>query len=224
MRICIPIRENNLEKTKKQVRRAKKAARGMKEVYLEIWLDEISADVIFANAGIYPIIAVCRGPIEHGSFMGLEKEKIERLKNAVSAGAKFVDVGIHTNPSLIKNLKKICSKKHAKLIISMHIWGNTPHLPYLEKLALKAKKLGADMVKIATFVKQWEDNVILFELTRRLKKRGLKPIIIGMGEKGKISRIGCPFLGSYLTYVALDKKSKTALGQLTIREAKNFRW
>ncbi len=80
------------------------------------------------------------------------------------------------------------------------------------------KRVGADIVKIAVLVKRWSDNVILFELTKRVSKSGGKIIAIGMGEKGKISRIGCPLLGSFLTYAALDARSKTAPGQLLLKD------
>lgn len=214
---------------KKQVRRAEKAARGLKEVFLEIWLDSCALRAQYwlslaVARPRRPVVAVCRGSIEHGTFKGLEKERVKRLENAASAGVKFVDIGIHTNRSFIKNLKKICCKKRSQLIISKHFWNSTPDLKTLLKIYEHAKHLGADIVKIATFVKNWSDNITLFELTKCIAEKGEKVIVIGMGEKGKISRIGCPLLGSYLTYVALDEKSKTALGQLTIREAKNFRW
>lgn len=215
MRICIPIRSSNLEKAKKQVKRAEKAARGLRDVFLEIWLDKIG-ERIEGLGYRRPIIAVCRGPIEHGQFKGSEKERVKRLENAVAAGAKFVDIGIHTHPSFIKNLKKICRQKHAALIISKHFWNSTPSLIDLIKTCKRAKKLGADIVKIATFVKYWSDNVTLFELTKCLAGDGKKVIVIGMGEKGRISRIGCPLLGSYLMYVARNKESKTAPGQLIL--------
>lgn len=217
MKICVPIREKSLKKAEKQVRRAR-----IRTDFIELWLDSFSAQNLEFNLESLikmaqkPVIAVCRAAKEKGSFRDTEKERVERLFLGLQTGAKFVDVGIHTKPKLIKLLKSACKKHHAKLIISAHIWKNTPPVANLEKLALKAKKLGADIIKIATTVRQWEDNTILFELTKRLKERWLECIIIGMGEKGKISRIGCPLLGSFLTYVALDEESKTAPGQLTL--------
>lgn len=226
MRICIPIRESNLQKAAKQVRRAAKATAGIPEVLFEIWLDSLGEDDLaeLIKTCRKPVIAVCRGRIENGSFKGSEKKRVEKLERAIQAGAQFVDTGIHTKHFLIKKLQKVCRKKHATLIISQHFWKSTPSLQILINIYKRAKKLGADIVKIAINVKNWSDNVTLFELTKRIAENGEKVIVIGMGEKGKISRIGCPLLGSYLTYAALDEKSKTASGQLIIREAKNLRW
>lgn len=215
MKICIPIRERFLDKAKKQVAKAQKHAD-----FVEIWLDCFGPE----QAGHLikhcrkPVIAVCRAKTEKGRFNGSEKDRINMLKIASASGARFVDVGIHTDPALLKNLKKICRKHGAEMIVSRHIWDGTPGFSELFKLAAKMKKAGADIVKIAVFVKRWPDNVILFELTKRISESGGKIIAIGMGEKGKISRIGCPLLGSFLTYAALDEKGKTAPGQLLLKE------
>jgi len=215
--------------------------KGMLNILLELWLDKIGSPQamkqetgnrketggqgyreVFREAK-RPIIAVCRTKIEHGTFEGSEHERVQRLEQAIEAGAKFVDIGIHTNPSLIKKLQKICCKKRATLIISKHFWNSTPSLRDLMKTYQRAKKLGAHkerqpIVKIATHIKYWSDNIILFEFTRRMKATGKNVIVVGMGERGKISRIGCPLLGSYLTYAALDRRSRTAEGQMTFRE------
>jgi 3-dehydroquinate dehydratase type I len=223
MKICVPIREKTLEKAQKQVRKAFRHAD-----FLEIWLDTFQEKNLEFNLkkvvklARKPVIAVCRVSKEKGGFRGTEQERVARLLSGLRAGAKFIDIGIHTNPKLIHILKTACRNHRAKLIVSVHMWKGAVTLEQLEKLALKAKKAGAHIIKIASRVVAWEDNTILFELTKRLKERGLECIIIGMGEKGKISRIGCPLLGSFLTYVALHRKSKTAPGQLTIDELRNL--
>lgn len=220
MRVCVPIRENGLAKAKKQIMRANRRAD-----LIEIWLDKIPAGNVCAVIKISkrPVIAVCRAKAEKGSFRGSEAARMQMLERAVFAGAQFVDVGIQTAPNLIKNLKKVCVARGAKLIISKHFWDSTPELSSLLLFFKKARKLGADIVKIATTVLQWSDNAVLFELTMRVSEseKNAEIIVVGMGARGKISRIGCPLLGSYLTYVALDEKSKTAPGQLTLREVLN---
>jgi len=228
MRICIPIRETNLNKAKKQVKKALKQLNKAKgEALFEIWLDylkrasfeDLRAFMKFCQK---PVIAVCRVKPEKGRFKGSEKERIEILKKAAAAGAKFIDCGMQTAPQLINGLRKQCDKFGAKLIISKHFWDFTPPIENLFREVQKAKRLGADIVKIATYIKHWADNVILFELVKRASAEGQKIIVVGMGEKGKISRVGCPLLGSYLAYVALDEKLKTAQGQMTVRDFMEF--
>lgn len=219
MRICIPIRENSWKNLKRKLAAAKKYAD-----LIEIWLGNQKLDFreLIKIAG-KPIIAVVRGRAERGSFMGAETERIDLLKKALHAGAKFVDIDIQTAPRLIRELSKTCRDNNTKLIISKHFWNLTPGLSELLEISKRAEALGADIVKIATFVKKWEDNTILFELTRRLTQQKKQCIIVGMGPRGRISRIGCPLLGSYLTYVALDEKSKTAIGQFTLKEICHYK-
>lgn len=216
MKICIPIRETPFKKALLKIKKAQKYAD-----FVEIWFDRFrSATEMKAlmKASRKPVIAVCRGPVEKGSFEGTERERIALLEEAVHCGAAFMDCGIQTKLPHIKKIKTTCERFGAKLIISKHFWNDTPSLARLEATIKRAKKLGAAIVKIATTVKRWEDNVILFELTARAQAGGDRVVILGMGEKGKISRVGCPLLGGFLTYVALDQNSKTAAGQLTVQE------
>jgi 3-dehydroquinate dehydratase type I len=217
VKICIPIREGNLSKAKQQVKKASKHAD-----FVEIWLDNLKENAELFSMVTKPVIVVCRAGKEHGNFKGSEKDRIEVLKQAVTDGSHFVDVGINTNKKLINDLKKTCKKHGAKLIVSLHVWNKTPDLEILFKEVERANCLGADIVKIAAFVKKWKDNVTLFELVKRAVGEGKKVIVVGMGEKGKISRVGCPLLGSFLTYVALDEKSRTAEGQMTVKEVGPF--
>lgn len=197
------------------------------ELLFEIWLDAFSTqDMASLKPNLEgikrPVVAVCRGPIEKGSFTGTEQERILRLKEGILAGAQFVDLGMQTHPRYIKEIKKATQKMDASLIISEHFWDKTPELSELIQTVKKAKKMGADIVKIAATVNHWEDNVTLFELTSRAATLKIKVIVVGMGEKGKVSRMGCPLLGSYLTYVALSDGQKTAPGQWSLLEMANF--
>lgn len=243
MRICIPIRELSPQGGKLLKNSLKKVAVACKFGDLvEVWLDglpqpvkesDLKALVKVAKTskvGRKPLIAVCKAPFEKGSFKGVhrlsgvpllrEVARIGVLKKAIAAGFQYADVGIHTAPKLVRDLKKVCYQNRAKLIISWHNWeAHMPTLSKMKQVALKAKRMGADIIKIAVNVKNWSDNILLFELTKwAASKNRLQIIVIGMGDRGKISRIGCPLLGAYLTYFALDKKSKTAKGQWTLAE------
>lgn len=215
MQICVPIREINRLNTLKKLQKVPKEA-GL----VEVWLDRLNLNDIkdIRKASKRPLIGVCRAKDEEGGFTGQEQERIKVLMAAAETGFEYIDCGLNTESTLIKTLKTACVKSKTKLIISKHFWKKTPSLEDLLKTANKAKNLGADIIKIAAQVNNWSDNTVLFELIRVLKEKKILAIATGMGEKGKISRIGCPLLGSFLTYVALDEKSKTAPGQLTLAE------
>lgn len=227
MRICIPIRAKNYKAARNQLKKAVKQVESDKsnlKFLIEIWLDSLLENEIanLIKTAKIPVIAVCKSREEKGSFRGSEEDRIDKLKKAVLSGARYVDCGIYTQKSLIKELGKTCKKYGAKLIISRHFWKNTPDISELEKVVKKAKTLGADIVKIAVTADKWACNAMLFELVKRAREKKIEIIAVGMGKEGKLSRIGCLLLGGYLTYVALDNKSKTAKGQLILPELKSY--
>jgi 3-dehydroquinate dehydratase type I len=63
-----------------------------------------------------------------------------------------------------------------------------------------------------------DDNLEVLRLIPYARQKGVKVIAFCMGEKGKISRIVAPLLGSYLTYAAWSKGKEAAPGQMTIKE------
>lgn len=213
-KICVPLNQP-ARALPNYIRQAQRRAD-----LIEVWCDTLFADkikTIFSSA-TRPCIAVCRGRRERGAFCGSEKERIAKLILAVAAGARYVDCGIQTRSALIKILKRACTQYRAKLILSYHNWNSTPPLPSLIRRARTMRAAGAHIVKIATQVTSWEQNVILFELTKRLGAEGIRCIVVGMGGKGAVARIGCALLGGEFTYVALRPSMKTAQGQLTVDE------
>lgn len=220
MKICIPVKEKNLQNIQEAISGiflAKFAKiRRKYEVFVEIWLDCLSlasAAKLIKNSRL-PVVVVCKGKKEKGDFRGSEKQRIARITAAVYAGAKYVDVGADTAPALVSGLKKICEKRRCKLIVSQHFWKKTPGIEKLEAACLKAKRLGADIIKIAARINRWSDNAVLFELASRMKDAKQKFIIAGMGSRSELSRLGCWILGGYWTYAALDEKQRTAEGQM----------
>lgn len=213
--ICIPIRAKTENELKNKIKKAHHYAD-----IIEIWLDQfISTDFKkITQLTNKPLIAVIKSKSEGGSYLGSQTEKINCLKNALFAGFSYLDIPIQTPSREIISL--IASKpKHTRLILSYHNFKSTPSLPTLKKICLKALALRADVIKIATQITDIPQNLILFDLISYVKnKYGKDIIVIGMGKNGIFSRIFAPYLGSYLTFVSLDQKSKTAPGQLTINE------
>lgn len=222
MQICVPIREKDPKIVLEMAQKARKNGADM----IELWLDQIEIDKRREVDQVKklieklpkPLIVACKRRAEGGSFTGADRRRIELLEKAAAAGADYIDIDLKT----ARRHKKRLQKNKKKLIVSYHDFQVTPSLVALEKIVGLAKKAGAEIVKIATFAARFEDNVVLFELTKRARSRGEKIIAVGMGEKGRISRIGCPLLGSMVSFAALDSASKTAEGQLTLDELNDF--
>jgi 3-dehydroquinate dehydratase type I len=170
------------------------------------------------------ILVTNRRGDEGGGFPGTERERIELLKDAVALGADYVDIEARTERPLLKELVAQIEKhgNRTRWIISYHDLQGTPSEGVLKKRFDAYTRTGADIVKICTYAHTMDDNLMLLGLIPYARKKGRAIIALCMGEKGRISRVMASLLGSYLTYVSLDKGAESAPGQLTIGEMKEI--
>ena len=144
----------------------------------------------------------------------LTSRKKEIILRALDLRFDYVDIDI----SLITKFR-ILKKTGTKIIVSFHDFKKTPSEQELKKIVKKVNKFETNIIKIATMVRKDSDNLKLVKLmsSLHLKKR----IIIGMGEKGKITRILGPFWGNFLTYASTEH-GKSAIGQIDTFELKKI--
>jgi len=193
---------------------------------LEVRLDAIT-DVdmhrIFAAAG-GRLLITNRTRDEGGHFTGSEGERIAFLCRAVALGADYVDAELRTADIHITHLKQ-CITRHGgrtSLILSYHDFSQTPTLGTLQDILAQGIRLGADIVKIATFARTMQDNLTILNLLSEAAAMDHRIIAFCMGEKGRISRFMAPLFGSCLSFAAMEKGTESAPGQLTIDEIKEF--
>ncbi|SFV64991.1 3-dehydroquinate dehydratase I  len=158
-----------------------------------------------------PTIATIRSPKEDENS-DWNKSESERLKLFEKVIEKVDAVDIEYRAGIVCEVISEVRKNHKTSIVSFHNFEETPSFVFLDEVVVKAKSLGADIVKIATQVNNDNDLKTLTKLL--LEHKNL--IVIGMGEKGVISRIAFPFLGSLLTFAYAGKS--TASGQLNYQE------
>ncbi len=170
------------------------------------------------------ILVTNRSKQEGGAFAGGEGKRVTLLKEAVDLGADYVDIEMRTEDALISELKKKIEvfRGRTKLILSYHNHTRTPNLKDLRRKLEEGYGAGADMVKIVPTAGEMEDNLKVLGLIPYAQQKGLEIIAFCMGEKGKISRVMAPFLGSYLTYASLAKGEESAPGQMTVGEIKQM--
>jgi 3-dehydroquinate dehydratase type I len=142
---------------------------------------------------------------------GLKASNIEALKKAT-----YIDVDLSTTPAKIKELKAHNPK--IRLIISHHDFKKTPPTTELRKLSNQMKSKKADIHKIATFAKNFEDAIRMLDFLSETSKKGQHTVFLSMGEKGIITRTTGHLFGNHMSYFALDEKSKSAPGQITLKE------
>jgi len=160
-----------------------------------------------------PWIATNRTIDEGGKWGGNEARRIEGLLQAIELGADMVDVEFRT-----KNLQNIVPlvKRRVKCILSFHDVEKTPPLEEMKGIVQKQLKAGADICKVVTTAKEFEDNLAVLQLISEFPEN--KIVAFAMGETGKISRILCPLVGADFTYGSIEKGKESAPGQITVKE------
>ncbi len=212
LRICAIVTGKNLKEFLANLKKAQK----------QTDLVELRADYI-KGFGIDDILKIkkavkshslftCRKKSEGGHFKGAENERLAILNAALKSGFDFVDIEL----SAIGKIK--IPAGNPGVICSYHDFKKTPSLSQLKSIAAKMEKTPARVIKIVTMVKAETDNQKLFELLAGRKNKEM--IVLGMGEKGKITRLLSPLWGGYLTFASVSET--TAPGQISVKELKSI--
>ena len=165
-----------------------------------------------------PVLLTIRGEAEGGQWRGREAERLALyLAGLKSVSAVDVEIGAHALEIVALQARRC----RVGVVGSFHDFSGTPDMGRLRAVEARSRKMGADVVKIATMVNTLKDLARLFALPACAKG----PIcVLGMGDLGAISRVALPCVGSCLAYGSLGQA--IAPGQLTCRQlAKDLtRW
>jgi 3-dehydroquinate dehydratase-1 len=208
-RICAVVVDNDIE--------------AVKEIEPLVDLFEVRIDIIgdgwqeVVKQLKKPWIATNRTVDEGGKWEGNEARRIERLLQAIELGASMVDVEFRT-----KNLTNIVPlvKKRVKCILSFHDIEKTPSLEELRAIVARQSKAGADICKIVTTAKEFEDNLAALQLISEFttENKENKMVAFAMGQMGQISRLLGPLVGAEFTYGSIARGKESAPGQMTVRD------
>ena len=165
-----------------------------------------------------PWIACNRLPEEGGRWSGDETHRIAKLFEAVKLGARIVDIELRTDG--VDRIVKQVKQKKAKCLVSMHNLLETPSLDELKRIVTQELATGADICKVVTTAKHFEDNLTVLRLFPLFPK--VKLVALGMGQAGISSRVFSPLVGGYFTYTSIMKGQESADGQLTATYLRSF--
>lgn len=216
-KVCIPIVETTVEKALIAIKKVNRWA-DLIELRAD-YLKRVKLALLLENRR-KPFIVTNRRKEEGGKYKGEERKRVSVLQEAIDLGADYVDVELATERSFLQGL--IRNKKGTQVILSFHDFRGTPSPKELQRLFGQMVRLEADVTKIVSFARSWEDNLSILSLIPLAKARKQKIVAFCMGEKGKVSRLFSPFLGAAWTYASLNKSRASAPGQLTIRELKGI--
>jgi shikimate dehydrogenase/3-dehydroquinate dehydratase type I len=155
---------------------------------------------------------------------GIDEEKRkELLITAIEAGARYVDLEIEASPTFKKDIINACKKAKCQIIISYHNYEKTPLKTELDGIIDRCFADGADIAKVACQVDCEADAARILSLYDRQDNK--KILALGMGEKGKITRVAAPLLGAPFTFASLSSGKETAPGQIdkkTLQDVLSF--
>lgn len=184
----------------------------MAEIRLDLCnLDMSEIEELFSTSE-KALIATCRG--------SYSQQDVDKLTLAVESGARYVDIDLDAPAPVSKLFQKLCREGGTELIRSYHDFSATPDQAFLETIAARALRYGADIVKIVTTASCPEDTLKVLSLYNTPFNNGemlesCRLIAFAMGPEGKESRVECLKLGAPFSYCALNPDEATAPGQLT---------
>lgn len=171
---------------------------------LEIRLDkikeeELKGEIERIKSLALPLILTIRRWGEGGEFM--EEKERERLYKEWIREFHFIDVELYSR--IRERIVKEARKLKKSIIISYHNLSFTPHIKTLKMIIKKAKKAGADIVKVATKPNKAEDIRKLFLLPFIIKRTPLA--IMSLGKEWEWMRPIFPIMGSVLIYAHVEE-------------------
>jgi 3-dehydroquinate dehydratase type I len=216
-RVCIPIVETGALEGLKAIEEANPLAD-----LIELRMDYLKRiDLVrLAQRARKPLIVTNRRKEEGGKFLGGEPKRVEILEQAIDLDVAYIDIEARTDRSLVKRLLR--NKKRTQVILSFHDLQKTSSPKELKRLCNRMHELGADILKVVTFARSWEDNLITLSLIPYAKREGYEIVTFCMGEKGRMSRIFAPMLGIAWTYASLRNNRASAPGQLNVLEIRRI--
>ena len=208
-RICAVIVNNDLE--------AVKAVESLVDLF-EVRIDLIGdGGQELAKQLNKPWIACNRSAEEGGSWRESESKRREELLSAIELGASIIDIELVTG-----NLKEIVQmiKKRTKCLLSFHDLEGTPPLDRMKEMVQKELEAGADICKIVTTARRFEDNLAVLQLISDFPKT--RVISFAMGPLGFASRVLCPLVGGDFIYASIERGKESASGQITVEDLRKI--
>ena len=216
----------------------------MAEIRLDLCdLDEEEIETLFSGSDV-PLIATCRiaemarrveregsllsdaGKVlaEQGLYSSeprqprnpAEELAENQLLKAIEAGAKYVDLEIEAPPMMGRRVRQACQQYGSMFIRSFHDFEGTPPAATLFFTLEKARRFGADVVKIVTTARGQTDVDAVMELYQEADPGTL--VAFCMGSEGRESRLEALRRGAPFTYACLTPEEATAPGQWTTAE------
>ena len=208
IKYCLPI----IKKSKKEVLTAIAKYKGEYQ-FFEVWFDAIKdLDIAFINK----LIKMLGDKLILLSHRGSEvktkasKEQKRQILKALHRSRAFIDLDV-SEKAEIAYVRE--NKLKIKTIVSYHNYKGVPNS--FDKIFRQMRTTNAKIYKIALMCKTETEVLQILAIQQVFKKYNLKHIVIGMGERGLVTRILGTLWGNELVYAPKTKAEASAPGQLT---------
>src|SRR5919201_1035220 len=151
-----------------------------------------------------PVVVTCRPAWEGGQFRGSEEERLRILKEALDAGAEYVDIEWRAR---LDDL--VARSRGRRVVLSAHDFDMVP-IDLVARLHAM-QSTGAAVVKLAARLTRLSDCIPLMNI-RKSTSADQNVVVIGMGEFGAATRILPGRFGSIWAYAGSD----AAIGQIPV--------
>ena len=213
--ICVPIIGPSVSKAQEQIASASAVA-DILELRLDL-IDPPDLNILLDSANL-PVIVTNRSKLDGGQFKGSDEDRLQPLRDALKAGADYVDIEVSTPREYLQPFLE--EGISARIILSYHDFSHTPEdfNPLYEAMC----EMPGDIIKIVTYARDLADNLKMFELLQRARQEKQKLIGLCMGDLGEISRILSPLFGGFLTFGSLETGQESAPGQIPAKTLKDI--
>src|SRR5919204_1087287 len=151
-----------------------------------------------------PVVVTCRPAWEGGQFRGSEEERLRILKEALDAGAEYVDIEWRARFDDL-----VARSRGRRVVLSAHDFDMVP-IDLVARLHAM-QSTGAAVVKLAARLTRLSDCIPLMNI-RQSTSADQNVVVIGMGEFGAATRILPGRFGSIWAYAGSD----AAVGQIPV--------
>ena len=216
-KICVSIPVTGIKETRELTAEACEKGADYIEYRLDYLKGPADLEVLAKTANI-PKIATLRTRAEGGLSNLNSEERYHILHKAAESGFEYVDLELSMKE--VEKKTRAIKEDGVKIIISKHFLEETPDEQSLMKTLDAEIKAGADVCKIVSTAKTYEDNLKILNFISSASIDA-ELVCFAMGPQGKLSRILAPYLGSSFMYASLKKELEAAPGQMTIKDLQN---
>ena len=159
-----------------------------------------------------------------------EKKVFELIFKCIEARPSFIDIGMHYEEEILKNIYSAAIKNGVGIIFSYHDFNSTPIEQDIMKMVLKFlkkcpslensslnKSKPRSILKMVFSAQTFQDNKTVLNVCKKLHEQNINFICFNMGKKGLFSRIFSITKGAIFSYAKLEETLQTAPGQISIK-------